>query len=587
MLLWAVPISLRIHTNSSNFKWISSITHVVAEKRFNYKEVMTYLTPIIKANSLPPTIILVNEDYPMDCIQFKRFLDPFQERYAVAAAESEDIPRASEELPPDSPQSLQIKSGRPGKGLGALAEQTPPGSQLATRINPQTENDSPQQETWLPGSTISDEPQALGGQSPAIEDAPSYARRGDALDDIIEAALKVKHLPLDDDEEDASRPSSSDGPAEPGSSDDEEARSSAKKPKLKVGKKGALNQDSFSCMKGGTGVVLNSNPNKQTIKILEEMSEYYSRTRDEWRTRAYRQAVGVLKRQTKRISTYDEAYALPMIGDRLATKIEEIAMTNRLRRLDNTKQDPSDQALQIFTKIYNVGFAAASRWVSAGYKTLDDLKAHANLTPKQLIGIEHYHDFNTKIPRDEVTALGEIVQKAVESIDPKVTATIMGSYRRGAKTSGDIDLMLTREGTTSSNELLPFLHTLVEKLTTQGFLVAALAESRSDGGSKWHGACVLPGNPMWRRIDFLLVPSSEMGAALIYFTGDDIFNRSIRLLSSKKGLRLNQKGLFKDIMRGPGREKSNEGTLIEGADEKKIFEYLGVPWRPPEHRILH
>lgn len=558
----------------------------MAEKRFNHSEVMAYLTSIIKADLLPPEIILVNEDYPMDCIQFKLFLDPFQERYAVTAPESEDIVHVSGEIPPESPRPLQIKSGRPGKNDSAPAEQTPPGSQPTTRINPRAEEDSPQQRTWLPGGTILDEPQALDRQSPAVEEALSYIRR-DELDDIIKAALKVKHLPLDDDEEDASRPPSSDGLAEPGSSDDEEARSRAKRPKRKFGHKGALNQDSFSCMKGGTGVVLDSNPNKETIKILEEMSEYYSRTRDEWRTRAYRQAIGVLKRQTKKISTYEEAYALPMIGDRLATKIEEIAVTNRLLRLDNTKQDQSDQALQIFTKIYNVGFVAASRWVSAGYKTLDDLKAHANLTPKQIIGIEHYDDFNTRIPRDEVTALGAIVQKAVHSIDPKVTATIMGSYRRGAKTSGDIDLILTREGTTSSNELLPLLYTLVEKLTAQGFLVAALAESRSDGGSKWHGACVLPGNPIWRRIDFLLVPSTEMGAALIYFTGDDIFNRSIRLLSSKKGLRLNQRGLFKDVMRGPGRVKLNEGTLVEGADEKKIFEYLGVPWRPPEHRILH
>ena len=91
-------------------------------------------------------------------------------------------------------------------------------------------------------------------------------------------------------------------------------------------------------------------------------------------------------------------------------------------------------------------------------------------------------------------------------------------------------------------------------------------------------------NP-WRRIDLLLVPSDEMGAALIYFTGDDIFNRSLRLLASTQGMRLNQRGLYKDVIRGKGREKLSEGTLVEGKDEKKIFEILGVPWRPPEHRV--
>jgi DNA polymerase IV len=83
----------------------------------------------------------------------------------------------------------------------------------------------------------------------------------------------------------------------------------------------------------------------------------------------------------------------------------------------------------------------------------------------------------------------------------------------------------------------------------------------------------------------LLVPEEEMGAALIYFTGNDIFNRSMRLLASKKGMRLNQRGLYADVMRGKNREKITEGTLLEGKSEKKIFEILGVPWRAPTERI--
>ena len=78
-------------------------------------------------------------------------------------------------------------------------------------------------------------------------------------------------------------------------------------------------------------------------------------------------------------------------------------------------------------------------------------------------------------------------------------------------------------------------------------------------------------NGPWRRIDFLLVPWDEMGAALIYFTGNDIFNRSIRLLASRKGMRLNQRGLYKDVMRGKGREKITEGELLESKSEKRIF----------------
>jgi DNA polymerase IV len=97
----------------------------------------------------------------------------------------------------------------------------------------------------------------------------------------------------------------------------------------------------------------------------------------------------------------------------------------------------------------------------------------------------------------------------------------------------------------------------------------------------------LPGNPIWRRIDLLVVPESEFGAALIYFTGDDIFNRSIRELSKSKGMRLNQRGLYKDVMRSSTGVKLTDGVLVEGADEKEIFKILDVPWRPPEQRICH
>jgi DNA polymerase IV len=172
---------------------------------------------------------------------------------------------------------------------------------------------------------------------------------------------------------------------------------------------------------------------------------------------------------------------------------------------------------------------------------------------------------------------------------------IGGSYRRGAESSGDIDIIVTKPGTRSTSELRGFLDELVRRLEAEGFLVARLASSRPGGdGSKWHGCCVLPRGlgvkddtaycPVWRRIDILLVPGTQKGAALIYFTGNDIFNRSMRLLASKKGMRLNQRGLYKDALRGPGRAKVTEGELVEGRDERRIFEILGVKWREPHER---
>lgn len=327
-------------------------------------------------------------------------------------------------------------------------------------------------------------------------------------------------------------------------------------------------------------------PNRRTIEVLQQMLGYYERTADHWRVIAYRKAISALRRQSKRIVTRKQARDIPGIGPRLADKIEEIVFTNRLRRLENASSGPEDLALQEFLGVYGAGISQASQWVARGYRTLDDLKTKAALTKPQRIGVDHYTDFQQRIPRHEVEAHGSIVRQAVQKADPSMQTIIGGSYRRGSPSSGDIDILITKPDATIEQIRTVMMEVVVPDLFQQGFLQASLASSNSRvDGSKWHGASALPHSSLWRRIDLLFVPAAEIGAALIYFTGNDIFNRSLRLLASKKGMRLNQRGLYKDVLRGQQRQKLTAGRLVEGHDERCIFQHLGVPWRPPEHRI--
>lgn len=389
-------------------------------------------------------------------------------------------------------------------------------------------------------------------------------------------------------EEDESSPQSSD--LEDTDTEDERPRKAAKK----SFDQSAVSSEQFQCMKRNDGKTNDTNPNARTIEVLTEMGNYYEQTKDEWRSRAYRRAISTLRKQGHKIITREEALQLPFIGERLAAKIEEIVWTNRLRRLDNSRLEPGDEALQTFLKIYGVGLSKASKWVMGGLRTLDDLKTYnISLTPTQQVGIAHYDDFNSRIPRGEVSQHAAIVRNALQAIDPNFTATVSGSYRRGAESSGDIDVLISCPNAELTRLQVVVFDELVPALTARGFLKIALAShtrGNSGRGTKWHGASALPASStsqreIWRRIDLLLVPYKQLGAALIYFTGNDIFNRSIRLLASRKGMRLDQRGLYRDVLRGRDREKITEGELVEGRDERGIFDILGVPWRPPEHRI--
>jgi DNA polymerase IV len=339
----------------------------------------------------------------------------------------------------------------------------------------------------------------------------------------------------------------------------------------------------FSCMQKYDPDGKLDNPNSRTIEVLQQMLDYYTQTADHWRVLGYRKAIIALRKQRKKISTKVQARALPGIGERIADKIEEIVLTNRLRRLEHTNDTPEDRLIQEFLGVYGAGLIQASKWVAQGYKSLADLLEKAPLSKQQRIGVERYNDFAQRIPRKEVEAHGAIVRKAVQIEDRDMQVIISGSYRRGAATCGDIDCLITKPGATLDQIRSIMLGLVVPKLFRSGFLRASLTLSHQDG-SKWHGASTIPGSNLWRRIDLLFVPDAEIGAALLYFTGNDIFNRSMRLLARKKGMCLNQKGLFTNVLRTQ-QVKLNAGRLVEARNERRIFAALGVPWRPPEHRI--
>ena len=384
---------------------------------------------------------------------------------------------------------------------------------------------------------------------------------------------------MDTDEEENSKDISLDGSEDEHS---EEERQRKTNPKKRSSNKSW--QDNFSCMSKHDGTGKSGNPNARTIEILQQMANYYERDQDHWRLTAYRRAIAALRKQSRKITTEEEASAIPFIGQRLAAKIEEIVWTNKLRRLDNAGLDPNAEVVQIFTGIYGVGLKQATKWVEQGHRTISDLEK-AHLTKNQKIGIAHYEDFNTRIPRAEMDRHDQYVRETCSNIDDTVQFTIGGSYRRGAADSGDVDFIVTKPDASIENLRTIILDRIIPQLFDKGYLKVGLATTDKVDGSKWHGAAALPGTTVWRRIDFLLVPWDEIGAALIYFTGNDIFNRSMRLLASKKGMRLNQRGLWKDVIRGRNRERITQGSLVESKDEKKIFELLGVPWRPPQHRI--
>ncbi|OLN95921.1 DNA polymerase lambda [Colletotrichum chlorophyti] len=588
--------------------WTRSLqdaTHVVVDRNLVWQNIES----VLRSTDSPSSPTVINEEYPLDCVRFRTLLNAQQNQYRVPGC---PVPASATTKPQNTKppaltlQDLPLKmrqTQNDPKKWDYISPYTPLKSPESPRC--EDENDLPTDSPSVLRDTIaivhpsdaqesSSQPDCDSNGDGSLSISGPTSMLKDQLEHIISQVQQFRDLPLDHDEDEDPIPAN--GPADQDSKDEESSGDERKSRRRKVAtnigaRKDMRWEDKFACHKGGTKEGDPENPNNRTIQILQQMCDYYSRINDPWRPIAYRKAITQLKRQPAKICTADEAICLPGVGQRLADKIEEIVTTDRLKRLESAEQEPMDRVLQSFLKIYGVGSVQASQWIAQGFRTLDDLKENAKLTANQRIGIDHYDDLNTRIPRKEVKKLGDYVKVEVAKLDPSVRIIIGGSYRRGAEDSGDIDFIITKEGTKSTSDLAPFLHRMVQVLEDQRFLVARLAGPRDEtDGSKWHGCCALPkgddehNQQAWRRVDFLVVPEAEIGAALIYFTGNDIFNRSIRLLASKKGMRLNQRGLYKNVIRGPGRVKMTGGELVEGKDERKIFEILGVKWREPHER---
>ncbi|CAG7926043.1 unnamed protein product [Penicillium olsonii] len=557
-------------------------------------------------------VVVVNESYPSECIQFRSLLNHAQMRFRVEGAhfisqkQKQNVPTRQHATLNPSPESLNQGSDESEnlqypkrsdddcqRGPDESSAQQGPASQLiqapVASQAPPSRTRKQDEETHSSGlafvsSVDARSPQDLTSSSKETEGEQGIAKgkwKRDALDDIIDEAKATSHLPLDftespDDENAVDTETDSSGSDEP----------TQKLPKSQTTEHGE-NTDwtkGFACMQQFEPAENDKSPNSGTIDILQQMLDYYTRNADQWRIMAYRRAIAALRKQKQKIATKAQARAIPGVGKRLADKIEEIVLTNRLRRLENANNSPEDLIVQKFLGVYGAGLSRASRWVAQGYRSLADLLEKAPLTKQQRIGVERYNDFAQRIPRKEVEAHGAIVRQAVQNVDKDMQVIVAGSYRRGALTCGDVDCLITKPGSTLDQIRTVMLELVVPQLFNDGFLKANLVLSAYQDGSKWHGASALPGTDLWRRIDLLFVPDAEIGAALVYFTGNDIFNRSMRLLARKKGMCLNQRGLYTDVLRD-GHVKLNSGRLVEGRDERRIFAVLGVPWRPPEHRI--
>ncbi|XP_052770834.1 DNA polymerase beta-like [Mya arenaria] len=325
------------------------------------------------------------------------------------------------------------------------------------------------------------------------------------------------------------------------------------------------------------------NPNKEFCDFLMELANYEKNVnRQMHKYNVYRKAAGVLAKHPTKIKSGTEAKALDGIGLQIGKKIDEFIQTGQLQKLEKIRASDTNVAINELVKVTGIGPAAAQKFVQDGICTIEELRKHTDrLNHHQQIGLKHFDDFEKRIPREEMLGLQEIAYNGIAEVDKEYTAQVCGSFRRGAKTSGDIDILLTHPTFTSTSKKNPdILKRVVTKLEEISFVTDRL----SLGDSKFMGVCKLEDTDTvkhdYRRIDIRLIPKDQYYCALLYFTGSDIFNKDMRGQALDKGFTLNEYSIR------PVGSTGVPGEPLPVTCEEDIFDYLDMPFKKPSERNL-
>lgn len=322
-------------------------------------------------------------------------------------------------------------------------------------------------------------------------------------------------------------------------------------------------------------------------KLIQKTTQQSSVNKTvEFKTRAYKKVlkdVLTVFRDTPLISI-SQVKNRPGYGKGTLQRIEEIMNTGTLKELDeHSEEDASTHAVTALMKITGIGPVKAKKIMENG-GTLEKLRTFAQeddthalhsfkLTHHQRLGLKYYDDLQHRIPHSVIERFDALLQQQCRKKNLPCTAIICGSYRRKNDSSGDIDVLLTREDWQKENQAEACLKVVLAFLSKHGYLVDHLT-SINNAKTKYMGFLCIPDYPHVCRIDMRAVVYTQHVPALAYFTGSGEENVRLRGIASKRNMKLNEYGLM-DMT-------SNEMIVLDS--EKHLYDILDEEYVPPHKR---
>lgn len=315
------------------------------------------------------------------------------------------------------------------------------------------------------------------------------------------------------------------------------------------------------------------------IESFNIMYDQYIVENNTWKASAYKKALKSLE-QVDSVHSISDIENIKGFGKSLKAKVEEIIKTHHLKAAEEAQCSKTTQAVKELTSIHGIGIQKARSLIEKGIMSIEELRVAAINDPsllhdQQKLGLEFYNDIKERIPHSEMKKHYEFLKNVMNTISKTAKLEVVGSFRRNAKTSGDVDVLITDY---PDNEEL--LDSFLEALVECGYLSHEHSKL-SKGKVKYCGIAKLPdfSETPYRRLDILYTHPYEYPFALLYFTGSGEFNKEMRSHALKMGYSLNQKNI-----------QHKQTSLIVDIEEHKfecekdIFDFLKLKYIEPPQR---
>lgn len=324
----------------------------------------------------------------------------------------------------------------------------------------------------------------------------------------------------------------------------------------------------------------NKNKKELIIQIFQDLLDYHKTLNNsfesEFRISSYEKIIKELKKKEK-IKSINDISNLDVLGKKSLNKITTILKTNHLPQHNNIKKNLNKiKILKSFQNIYGVGPTMSKKLYKNGIIDINNLKEKVKLnkiilTNVQKIALNHYNDLKIKIPYNEITNITKILKKDLKKENIQCELLNAGSYAMKKAFSGDIDyICIFKEKYYQYKELKEKVKNMLIK---NEYFIANLL----NGNEKDIYLIKINKNSKVRQMDIGFVEEKHKYFYILYFSSSRDFSKKIRLEASKKGYKLNEKGLYD--------KKSGKLIDFQPKSEKDIFDYLHMDYIKPENRF--